>query len=186
MFALLLAGAVGLLVYSARPKVQEELLGQPDAGAPVVSDAGVDDDGGAGGSGGGSGEQPTTPGGEIGSDAGTLLLSGETAPALPSDAPKRVRFGVILVQYRGAQGALPTTRSREAALELARTLAAEAKQDFKATVAKGDKGSTEDLGLMPRGILEPAPEYELFSLPKGGVSGPVDTPRGYWIIRRID
>ena len=39
---------------------------------------------------------------------------------------------------------------------------------------------------IPRGVLESAPEYVLFSLPKGGVSEPVDTPRGYWIVQRIE
>ena len=112
-------------------------------------------------------------------------------PGAPPDAPKSVTFGVILVQYKGAQGVPPgtpaVTRSREAALELAKQLAEEAKQDFKATVPKGDKpGSMENAGGMLRRILEPAPEYVLFSLPKGGVSDPVDTPRGFWILRRIE
>ncbi len=35
-------------------------------------------------------------------------------------------------------------------------------------------------------MLEPAPEYVLFSLPKDGVSDPVDTPRGFWIVHRIE
>jgi hypothetical protein len=40
---------------------------------------------------------------------------------------------------------------------------------------------------MHRGILEPAVEYLLFTLPKGTVyAEPIDTPRGYWIVRRID
>src|SRR5206468_2956873 len=92
------------------------------------------------------------------SDAGVTLLSGAAAPPLAADAPKSVVFGVILLQYKGSQGAPPTARSRDAALELARQLAADAKQDFKAAVAKGDKGSVENVGRMPRGMLEPAPE----------------------------
>ncbi len=121
-----------------------------------------------------------------GSDAGARLITGEAAPPLAGDAPKSIVFGVILVTYKGAQGAPPNARSRDAALELAKQLAADAKQDFKATVAKGDKGSMENAGRMPRGMLEPAPEFVLFSLPKDGVSDPVDTPRGYWIVRRIE
>ena len=95
-------------------------------------------------------------------------------------------FGVILVTYKGAQGAPPNARSREAALELAKQIAVDAKQDFKAAVGKGDKGSDANMGRMPRGVLEPAPEYVLFSLPKDGVSDPVDTPRGFWIVHRIE
>jgi len=123
-------------------------------------------------------------------DAGATLLTGEVPPGLAADAPKSVVFGVILVRYKGVQvvpGDPPGTRTREAALELAKQLAQEAKQDFKAAVAKGDKpGSMENAGRIPRGILEPAPEYVLFSLPKEGVSDPVDTPRGFWIARRIE
>ena len=47
----------------------------------------------------------------------------------------------------------------------------------------GMKGTA---GRIPRGMLEPAPEYVLFSLPKDGVSEPVDTPRGFWIVHRIE
>jgi hypothetical protein len=36
------------------------------------------------------------------------------------------------------------------------------------------------------GILEPAPEYVLFTLGVGAVGGPVDTPRGYWIVKRLE
>jgi len=97
-----------------------------------------------------------------------------------------VRFGVILVQYRGAELAAAGTRSKSEALVLARTLAEAASTDFKAQVHRGDSGSMEDAGRIQRGVLEPAVEYALFMLPRGGVSEPIDTPRGFWIVRRID
>lgn len=143
-----------------------------DAGAPAPdpesADAGPDDQA------------------DAGQGVGRKLLNGEDPPALAGEAPKSVVFGVVLVQYKGAQGAPPGARSKDEALELAKTLAAEAATDFKATVAKGDKGSMENAGRIPRGILEPAPEYILFSLEKGSVGGPVDTPRGFWIVQRIE
>jgi hypothetical protein len=117
---------------------------------------------------------------------GTLLLSGEAPPGLAAEAPKSVVFGVVLVTYRGAQGAPTTARSRDEALKLVKELGELAKTDFKAAVGKGDKGSMDNAGRLPRGVLEPAPEYVLFSLPKGGVSEPVDTPRGYWIVQRVE
>ena len=40
------------------------------------------------------------------------------------------------------------------------------------------------MGKISRGFLEPAPEFVLFSLAKDGVSDPVDTPRGFWIVKR--
>ncbi len=177
------------------------VLGRGTAkGPPVGLDAGVDAsadaapdapsglDGGEVADAGDSAEEPLAVDPQLagGSDAGTRLLTGEPAPALAAEAPKSIVFGVILVTYKGAQGAPSSARTRDAALELAKQLAEEAKQDFKATVAKGDKGSMENAGRMPRGMLEPAPEFVLFSLPKDGVSDPVDTPRGFWIVRRIE
>lgn len=110
---------------------------------------------------------------------------GGAVPAL-GKAPKNVRCGVILVTFTGAQGAPDNARSHDAARRLALDLSVEAKTNFKAAVAKGDPGSVEDLGRIPRGVLEPAAEYAVFTLPKGEVSEPVETPRGYWIVRRID
>jgi hypothetical protein len=110
----------------------------------------------------------------------------EPASLLPSGSPKMVRFGVILVQYRGAQGAPPTSRSKDDAIALARSIAEAARTDFRGQVIRGDSGSMEDAGRIPRGVLEPAAEYALFTLSAGGVSDPIDTPRGYWIVKRIE
>lgn len=186
---LLLAGAIALVVLRTGPAkspVVATLDAAADAEAGAATDAGTsspdaspaaDLDGGT----------PTEDGGEdpAASDAGSLI-DGEAPPALAGEAPKAVTFGVILVTYRGAQGAPPTARSKDEALTLAKQLAEEAKTDFKAALQKGDKGSVENAGRMPRGMLEPAPEFTLFSLAKGGVSDPVDTPRGFWIMQRIE
>lgn len=189
IYTLFFAGAVAFVIAQGGPKGRAAATAPADAGAAV--DAAADataaaDDGDAGADAGVEAVQEVVPELALRSDAGVTLLSGEAAPGLPAEAPKKVRFGVVLVQYRGAQGAPPNARPKEAALALARELAEVARTDFKAAVDKGDKGSTDDLGYIPRGVLEPAPEYELFSLPKGGVSGPVDTPRGFWITRRIE
>jgi hypothetical protein len=125
-------------------------------------------------------------------DAGPMLGLGESTDAdapgsmLPAGSPKMVRFGVILVQYRGAQAAPTSARSKDDALSLAKNLAEAAKADFRAQVAKGDPGSMEDAGKIPRGVLEPASEYALFTLSPGATSAPIDTPRGFWIVRRIE
>jgi len=105
---------------------------------------------------------------------------------LPSTSPSAVRFGVILVQYRGAEVASPTTRSRAEALVLARSIAEAAKSDFKGQIARGDPGSTADAGKIPRGVLEPSTEYGVFRLAPREVSDPIDTPRGFWIVQRIE
>jgi hypothetical protein len=113
-------------------------------------------------------------------------LDDELGLGLPTGSPKTVRFGVILVQYRGAELAPPHARPKPEAQVLARTLAEAANTDFKAQVHRGDPGSMEDAGRIPRGVLEPSVEYALFMLPRGGVSEPIDTPRGFWIVRRIE
>ncbi len=124
------------------------------------------------------------PGGE---DAGGQLLpNGQPAPSLPADGPKSVTFGAALIEYRGAQGATTGARSKEEALSLAKHLAELAKTDFKAAVSQGDKGSSEDFGALPRGILEPGPEFVLFGLAVGDTSEPVDSPRGFYVFKRIE
>ena len=116
-----------------------------------------------------------------------MLPDGRKAPPVPDSAPQEVTFGVIVFTYQGAQFAPPGARTKEQAKQKALAAAVEAKHDFSAAVAKGDHGSTSNAGRMPRGMLEAAAEYVLFSLAKGEVAAePVDTPRGYWVMRRID
>ncbi len=120
-----------------------------------------------------------------GSKPGFALLDGTKPPELSAEAPRAVRFGVVLVQYRGAERAPLASRSKAEALSLAQSLLETAKTDFAEAVAKGDVGSTAAAGWMPRGVLEPAPEYVLFTTAPGDVGGPVDTPTGYWIVKNI-
>jgi hypothetical protein len=127
------------------------------------------------------------PSDEGASEGFDVLPDGRKAPPLPDSAPQEVTFGVIVFAYQGAQFAAPNARTKEQAKQKALAALAEAKHDFSAVVAKGDHGSTSNAGRMPRGMLERAAEYVLFTLGKGEVaSEPVDTPRGYWIVRRID
>jgi hypothetical protein len=115
------------------------------------------------------------------------LPDGSKAPPLPDNAPLAVRFGVVLVNYRGAQFAGADARDKAEAQKRAIAMVDDAKKDFAAAASRGDRGSTADAGRIPRGILEPAVEYALFSLSKGEVyPQPIDTPRGFWVIRRID
>lgn len=121
---------------------------------------------------------------------GAVMPDGTPVPPLPLTVPRQVRFGVVLVSYAGAQpsptGGHPATRSRVEAKVLADRLDAAARDDFHAAVQQGDPGSADDLGTVRLGVLEPAPEYVLFTLPVAGVGGPVDTPRGYWIVKRLE
>jgi len=118
------------------------------------------------------------------SGVGFVMPDGTPVPPIPPGAPRNVRFGVVLVAYAGAEDAPRGARSKHDAFDLAQQLAAQAKTDFHAAVRRGDEGSADDVGGMRRGVLEPAPEFVLFSLAPGAVSDPIDTPRGYWIIKR--
>jgi hypothetical protein len=136
------------------------------------------------------GDLLAVPAARMDGGAGATLLDGVPVPLLPLNVPREVRFGVVLVSYAGAQvnttAGPPPVRSRADARALAEKLAVTAQQDFHAAVQQGDAGSTDDLGHVKLGILEPAPEYVLFTLPVDGVGGPVETPRGFWIVKRLE
>jgi hypothetical protein len=130
------------------------------------------------------------------SDAGSGLAfsegfetfpDGRKVPELPNSAPQEVSFGVVQFAYQGAQFSAADSRPKDQARQKAEAALDLAKHDFAAAVAKGDRGSTSDAGRIPRGVLEPPIEYVLFMLDKGSVSPAIiDTPRGYWILRRND
>jgi hypothetical protein len=110
---------------------------------------------------------------------------GGKVPELPASAPAKIGFGAVIFAYQGAQGAPRDARSKEEARKKAAETIELAQKDFAAAVAKGDHGSTTDAGRLPRGVIEPPIEYYLFSLEKGKVHPePIDTPRGFWVVRR--
>ena len=119
---------------------------------------------------------------------GGLSLFGllDAGGGMPTGAPRSVRLGVVLVQWAGAEGAPSSARGRADALKRAQELAEKAKTDFKATVKEGDSGSAEDVGRIPRGVLDRATEVAVFSMSAGDISEPLETPRGYWIVKRIE
>jgi hypothetical protein len=115
----------------------------------------------------------------------SVLPDGRPVPELPATAPKTCGFGAILITYEGVQLAPRHPRSKTDALELAQRLLPEAELDFAEAVKKGDSGSLADAGSIARGVLERSVEYQLFTLEKGKVyPEPIETPRGYWILRR--
>jgi hypothetical protein len=122
----------------------------------------------------------------VGVGPGWRLPDGRPPPPLPEGTPKHVRLGVVLLTFAGAQGAPPNARSKKDALEAALKLAADARTDFHASVIRGDSGSADDIGHVPRGVLELGTEYVAFTMAVGTVSEPLETPRGYWIIKRLD
>lgn len=154
---------------SAAPSAKVAATASASASAAV--DAGVPDD---------AGPTPVTEGFETFPDGGKV-------PDLPNSAPQELSFGVVQFTYQGAQFAGSDARSKDAARQKAEATLELAKHDFAAAVGKGDRGSTADAGRIPRGVLEPPVEYVLFTLDKKTVySSVIDTPRGFWIVRRND
>jgi hypothetical protein len=127
---------------------------------------------------------------EMSTDAGFSLGSLNTllgdGGAMPTGAPRAVRLGVVLVQFAGAEGASSSARAKPDALKHAQTLAEQARTDWKAAVKAGDSGSSEDIGRIPRGVLDARTEVAVFSLAKDDISEPLETPRGYWIVKRVE
>lgn len=181
-FGALFAAAIVVVLLQARgpvvtPPPVESASTQPSATPPpalTAADAGAEATG-------------TTGGGSADAGGFNLLPNGKPVPPLPATAPKSVGFGAILFAYEGAQSAPKSAPSKQKARERAEKLIELAKKDFDDAVKHGDPGSTADAGHIPRGVLEPAAQYILFTLPKGHVyEKPIDTPRGYWIVRRND
>lgn len=121
-------------------------------------------------------------------DAGLFLptLSLGDAGVLATNAPRSVKIGVVLVAFAGAEGAAANARSKKDALVIAERLSAEAKTDFPHAVSAGDSGSAGDIGRLPRGVLDPRTEVAVFNLAAGDVSEVLETPRGYWIVKRLE
>lgn len=174
MGATLAVVAVALMVSLDKPWVAPHA--PRDAGVDATSDA----------SSSSTDASATVPEAIVELDA-TLPPSPSLTLDMAFDASTRsVKVGVVLVQYAGAQGALPTARPKTAALDLARKLADEAKTDFHQAVTHGDSGSADDIGRIGRGILEPQVEGVLFTMSAGQTSEPIETPRGYWVVKRLE
>lgn len=110
---------------------------------------------------------------------------GAPVPPLPDGAPERVKLGVALFAYEGAQGVPGAFRSQKAALELAKAAISASGGEFSKLLAKADPGSRDDVGWIRRGVLERSVERAVFLQDKGTTSKePIDTPRGYWVVQR--
>ncbi len=119
-------------------------------------------------------------------DAGFTISLGDASITMPTGAPRTVHIGVVLVQFIGAEGASNNARNKKDALARAEELRAAAAADFKKAVRDGDSGSSDDIGRIPRGVLDPSTEVAVFSLAAGEISNVLETPKGYWIVKRLD
>lgn len=108
------------------------------------------------------------------------------------EAPQTVSARHILVQYEGsARAGADITRSKEEARSRAEEVESKAKgsgADFAALAREYSDGPTGkrggDLGAFPKGRMHPAFEDAVFDLGVGEVSGVVETPFGFHVIKR--
>jgi parvulin-like peptidyl-prolyl isomerase len=105
---------------------------------------------------------------------------------------EKARSRHILIRYEGAERAPATiTRSKAEAKTLASELLKELRlgADFgELAKAKSEDTSAPrggDIGIQARGLLAPAYDNKLFSLPPGGQSQLVETAMGFHIIQRL-
>lgn len=183
---LFVAALAAALVLALRPKRAPEPTPQPRANAASSATVASAAPSASSAPRASAGEDEGAPAIEANVTEGfETFPDGGKVPELPASAPARVGFGAVIFTYRGAQGAPADARSKEDAKKKATETIEVAQKDFAAAVAKGDRGSTTDAGRLPRGVIEPPIEYVLFTLEKGKVyPAPVDTPRGYWVVRR--
>lgn len=183
---LFVAAIAAVAVLGLRPKRVPEPAPRPKASASVAHVASAAPSASAAPAQAPSGDEAPSGGGDpFVTEGFENFPDGGKVPELPASAPTRVGFGAVVFAYRGAQGAPSDTRSKEDAKKKALETIELAQKDFSAAVAKGDHGSTTDAGRIPRGVIEPPIEYVLFTLEKGKVHPePIDTPRGYWVVRR--
>ena len=131
-------------------------------------------------------------------DAGPSMAAAEAAPPPgPAASGSASPASVIAPSTFSERSRLPVPRawacsapnfasSKPDAFKHAQELAEQARGDFKAAVKAGDSGSSEDIGRIPRGVLEKSTELAVFSLAAGDVSEPLETLRGYWVVKRLE
>ena len=125
--------------------------------------------------------------------AGATMLDGTPVPPLPLTRPRQVRFGVVLVSYAGAQpSAAGGSRPADALARPTRcALAAEAParprsrtstpRCSRATAARPTTWVASSWASSSR-----RPSTCSSRWASTAVGGPVDTPRGYWIVKRLE
>lgn len=111
----------------------------------------------------------------------------------PNPWPERFAVSHIVISFKGAERQLGTSdRTREAALELAKTISKElkaGKRDFAKSAAElsddeNTKSNGGSLGVREPGGLFPRMSDAIAALGVDQISDPVETPLGFHVLRR--
>ncbi len=147
--------------------------------------------------------EPYSTGSSTGESAGTTETATAPAPAptpapTPAPAPQpaaeqKISASHILIAYKGAMRAKPEiTRTKAQARQLAEQIDARAKkgEDFAALAKQYSDGPSNvrggALGSFGRGQMVKPFSDAAFALKPGEVSGVVETPFGFHIIKRTE
>ena len=96
----------------------------------------------------------------------------------PGD-PSSFRIGVVIYSFENGK------RSKAMAKALADKSMQTAGTDFTAAVKAGDQDSDADYGTFSARSFDTELEASIVAIPVGRVGGPIETPRSYWIVKRI-
>ena len=101
----------------------------------------------------------------------------------------QVRASHILLMYKGSMRSTASRSKDDAQKQIAELQAKVAKGEDFAALARANsdcpsKAEGGDLGTFGRGMMGTEFETCAFGLPVGGVSGVVETPFGYHLIKR--
>ncbi len=137
------------------------------------------------------------PAGDAGPTAvGAVATANPTPAPTPTPAPQpggeRIRASHILVAYQGAMRST-ATRTKEEAKQRAEALLARARggQDFAKLASENSddptaKARNGDLGAFERNAMVKPFADAAFALKPGEISGVVETPFGFHIIKRTE
>lgn len=139
-------------------------------------------------------DSPPAP--AISASAATTAKASASAAEAPAAsaavAQDVVGIQQLLVAWKGADGAAPTvTRTKDDAKKRATDALAKIKAgSFEAAVKElsddvQTKASGGAIGNITRGAMPKAYEDAAFALKVGEVAGPIETTRGYFVIKRV-
>lgn len=102
------------------------------------------------------------------------------------EGKEAVRIQQILLAVPKGAGTEAREKIRKTAEEISRRLQKAESFDVLATSFSSGPAGSSDLGFIERGMVLPEVEKAAFALDKGGISGVIESPAGFHILRALD